>query len=635
MKYDNLGQFDNIDAFVEDKIKKAESSDKDFPSLFSLMFSERENVMYEKSAGFSVVKTTYGEAYDEVVARSRALARIVGAPRDSVVGLYMDNGPEWIISFWSVLRAGYKPLLMNSRLSKSVLEDALLRLSAVAVVSDGEIFSVKTVPFSALCPGDDTEPDGFGTEFFVMSSGTSESVKLCAYSARQMFALVKDSYYIVKRCKLIKEHCDGQLKLLTFLPFYHVFGLIAVYIWFGFFSRTFVALSDLAPETIVSTVKRHRVTHIFAVPLFWENIYDKAMKAISRKGLEKRFLKGVKIANALDVLPPLGRAFRRKAFAEVRENIFGDSVRFLISGGSAISGEVLSFFNAIGYRLADGYGMSEIGITSVELSSSKKALCAGSVGKPLPSAGYSVSAGGELLVRGEAVCSYVVCGDFVSRYDGGWFKTGDLAEKRGGRYYILGRKDDLVVGASGENVNPVIAERAFGFLGVHGACVVSDENGKCTLIVHLNGCISQKNFDGTDRRVKAAMSENGLFGQIERIVYTSSPLIADGEIKPNRKRLARALSAGELAPVVPFGKSGEESESELAPKVRSIFAEALGKDEQEIGYTSDFFTDEGGTSLDYLAMTAAVEREFDVGFPADGNGSHTVKGVCEYLEDVL
>ena len=145
------------------------------------------------------------------------------------------------------------------------------------------------------------------------------------------------------------------------MPFYHVFGLIAVYIWFAFFSRAFVQLNDLSPQTIVNTIKRHKVTHIFAVPLFWETVYDQAIKTIKSRGDKtyQKFLKGMQLSRKLGSAPLLGNAFTKAAFREVRENLFGESICFLITGGSAIRPEVIEFFNAIGYRLADGYGMTE------------------------------------------------------------------------------------------------------------------------------------------------------------------------------------------------------------------------------------------------------------------------------------
>ena len=74
----------------------------------------------------------------------------------------------------------------------------------------------------------------------------------------------------------------------------------------------------------------------------------------------------------------------------------------MISGGSTINLKTLEFFNAIGYHLANGYGMTEIGITSVELSDKKKLLNSGSVGLPFKGVEYRIE-DGRLLVRGDCL----------------------------------------------------------------------------------------------------------------------------------------------------------------------------------------------------------------------------------------
>ena len=217
---------------------------------------------------------------------------------------------------------------------------------------------------------------------------------------------------------MVKRHYESRMKLLAFLPFYHVFGLIAVYIWFAFFSRTFVHLPDMAPDTIIGTIKRHKVTHIFAVPLFWEKVRSEALKTIKGMG-DDTFTKFEHAMGIASSLPgPASRLFSRMAFREVREKLFGESIVFMIAGGSAISPDVLGFFNGIGYRLANGYGMTEVGITSLELSADRKYLDAGYVGAPMAHAEYMIDGNGELLVRGEVISKYIRKADFAVMHGG-------------------------------------------------------------------------------------------------------------------------------------------------------------------------------------------------------------------------
>ena len=63
-----------------------------------------------------------------------------------------------------------------------------------------------------------------------------------------------------------------------------------------------------------------------------------------------------------------------------------------------------------------------------------------------------------------------------------------------------------------------------------------------------------------------------------------------------------------------------------------MFAVALNKPESEIGYTADFFLDEGGTSLDYLAIISQLRDEYNIPFPSGDSSLNTVKGLHNYIK---
>lgn len=662
MKNTTLGGYKTINSYVAAKIEKFEKCERTFAPMFELMFSEKENILYEKSEGFALIKTTYGSAYGNILKLTDVLAaRLEGCEPDSIVGISMDNSLEWIEIFWTVLRCGFRPLLMNLRLDKGTLEKALTDSGAVAVISDGTDFCVKTLKADELVKAalfaDGAEkgnagsasaehgemnpqprPRGsFGSEVLVMSSGTSLNVKLCAYGAEEFYHQIRDSYAIILKCGAIKRHYRGQLKLLTFLPFYHIFGLVAMYIWFSFFSRTFVELKDMQPNTILTTIRRHDVTHIFAVPLFWEKVYNEAMKTINAKGPETaaKFEKGMKIADRLAKCPKAASAFSKLAFKEVRENLFGESISFLIAGGSMIPAEVLRFFNNIGYRLADGYGMSEIGITSVELDPHRNILNGAFVGKPLSSVSYRLADDGELLVKSLSMASYIIEGG-VRRERADWFATRDLAECVNGHYRILGRKDDLVISPSGENMNPNIIEPMLAVPAASGVCLLAEKSGVDSKPVLLVSIACEDLRSEAEEQIKARIAECGLNGMIQKLVITTQPLMREDEFKLNRSRLGRDLAAGAFDGTKDRASgSGTEDADELMTVVRRYFAEALGRDISEIGPDTDFFLELGGTSLDYFSMVGQMCMDFNVEFPEDdGRSCNTAREICEYINSL-
>ena len=631
-----LGQFNDIDSFVESKLKRLDESKAGFDLLFEMMFSERENLMYEKSEGYRIRQTTYGEAREDILRLANTLKGTLALPFGSVVGLSMNNSLLWIEMFWAILISGYRPLLMNLRLSGSSLEQALKDCGAAAVISDGREYSVRTVLAESIKKADkELVPDVFGEELMVMSSGTSEHIKICAYSAEEFRYQMHDTYQIIKECAVAKRHYDGYIKQLCFLPFYHVFGLFAMYIWFAFFSRAFVELRDMQPQTIVNTIKRHKVTHIFAVPLFWETVYDQAIKTIKNRGEKtyNKFLKGMKISRKLSKTPALCRAFSKKAFKEVRENLFGESICFLITGGSAIRPEVIRFFNAIGYHLADGYGMTEIGITSVELSEDARVLNSCSVGRPMTYAEYKINDSGELLVRGKVIAKYIIeDGKKTVTDKNEWFNTHDLAVCENGRYRILGRTDDLIVSANGENLNPNLVEPQLRIPGTNGVCLTTD--GKTpALLVSVNRYTTAQRFGTLDKELKEKIAALNLRGQIGRIVYIYDPLMTGDEFKLNRRRLASDLREGRLNVADPSSAGSEEEQDELMLHLRQVIAAALDRDISEVAPQSDFFADLGGTSLDYFAVIAKLQEDFSVAFPqSDGKSLSTVQELYDFIK---
>ena len=636
-----LGQYKSIKDYVESKLKAFEQRGLTMETLFSLMFQEKDNPMYERSSGYRIESFTYGEVEGEILKKCATLDRLLSdIPKGSFVGLSMDNSLDWIEDFWAIIITGYRPLLINLRLSKDMVEGSIKDCGAKAVVSDKRTYSVKTVMNSDIVPAAVAyKPEKFGEEILVMTSGTSRHVKLCAYSAEELFYQIKGSYGIIRECSLVKRHYHDRLKLLTFLPFYHAFGLVAVYIWFSFFSRTFVELKDMMPDTITGTVKRHKVTHIFAVPLFWEKVYEQATKTIRLRGeeTENKFNKAMLLRDKLGD-SALGAAFSKLAFREVRENLFGDSIRFMITGGSSISYEAMRFFNGIGYHLADGYGMSEIGITSVELSKKPSILNDRYIGKPMDGMEYMIDENGELQVKGKAIAKYIIEDGEKKMINQGFFKTHDLAECKDGHYKVLGRRDDLVIGYSGENLNPYLIEPALKFPDVNELCLVGAREGAKvvpTLVFSINKFISSERLDALDKAIKAKLDEMNISSEIRRILYVSDRLIVGDEYKLNRLRLRDCVEKGSFELITPL-ENTDSLNDELSARIKDFFAAALNKNPSDIPEKADFFLDLGGSSLHYFGMTASIQSDFGVRIPVEESSTlSTVAAFHSYLQTRL
>lgn len=636
MQLTNIKGHRTIQEYVSAKITEYGKCEKTFATLFEYMFSERENTMAEISDGYRVKKLTYGQFYDNILKLAPALKNeLSDVPVGSLVGIYMNNSMRWIEVFWSILMCGYSPLLMNMRLTDDVLERIISDHSVCAVISDGKTFSCKTV-LADIAPCDTAEAieRPWGREVVFMSSGTTENVKLCAYTAENFYYQLCNSLDVITRCPGIVEHYEGELKHLVALPFYHVFGFIAVYLWFGFFSRTFVFMRDMNPTTLLSTINKHKVTHIFAVPLVWDKIRKQAVRTIKSRG-DKTYSKFKRVLKLSSSLGKLGGAVATRAFAEIRGGLFGESVKFLISGGSHIKTKTLEFFNGIGYRLTNGYGMTEIGITSVEVSDKQKILNMGSIGAPFSEVEYSISDNGELLVRTRAMASRIIQGDSITVVDfTEWFNTHDLAEVKDGRYYIEGRVDDLIVCKNGENINPVLAEAKIKVDGCDAVCIFPDENKSPVLIASVTSCFTDERVKELVGALTDAIREAGLSNEIRTLALTPDPLLEKSEFKISRKRVAARYARGDFR-IINCGDSEKHMSqmlSELECDVRSCFAAALEKKVQDISYGANFFLDLGGSSLDYFMLLNLLKSKYNISLPSnDDERLYTVSDFCEFI----
>lgn len=635
-----MNGFPTVLAYIKDKMNRYRDADRDFATLYRFMFSERDNILAESPDGYKIKRTTYGESSDRIerVATSFS-ASLSDVPKGEMVGLYMSNSVRWIESFWALLMCGYRPLLMNARMTDDLLEKILAEYSVSAVVSDGKLFSVKTVTSSELFDyvGDEKYvPDVWGQEVIFMSSGTTGNVKLCAYTAENFYYQINDSVGIAETCPQIAKTYEGNIKLLALLPFYHVFGFIAIYMWFSFFSCTFVFLQDIKPQTLLMTIQRHKVTHIFAVPLVWETVYKEAVRKIRARG-DKTYNKFRKALALSNKHPMLGNLVAGKAFREIRENMFGESIQFLISGGSSVRPEILEFFNGIGYHIVNGYGMTEIGITSVEMSMKRSVRNKCSIGYPMKCTEYSIGENGELMVRGKTMASRIMNGGNVTVTDfNEWFNTHDLATCEAGRYYLHGRRDDLVVCENGENLNPEIIEKSLYVKGINRICLFADGEGVPTLLVSVTDCFSIEKLRKYQDAILSKLIENHLNDEIKNVYVTTDKLLSSEDFKVSRKKVARRYAEG-VYKIVDFKNAEAHMEhmlSELENKVVECFAEALQVDVSEIGVNDDFFTDLGGSSLNYFALVDILKSKCGVEPDITENPNLlTVKDFCKYIEE--
>ena len=278
----------------------------------------------------------------------------------------------------------------------------------------------------------------------------------------------------------------GQIKILAMIPFHHIFGFVAVFLWYTFYGKTLVFPSSQSTKDLLYAVKKGKVTHLYSVPLFWDSIAQTVTRTAAMLGPKKSDILEKMIAYNTHKISKdeAGKGASSVVRSIFQKKMLGKHIRFCISGGGYLSPKTASLINGLGYPLYNGYGMTEIGVTSVELSPVVEQRLKGSIGKPLHGVEYKIvpldgkegeALTGELLVRSKITHTREYLGGALRRcnYEDGFFHTEDIAEVDDlGNYYIKSRSKDTIILANGENVYPDEIEVYFKDVSHVNNCVV-------------------------------------------------------------------------------------------------------------------------------------------------------------------
>ena len=200
-------------------------------------------------------------------------------------------------------------------------------------------------------------------------------------------------------------------------------------------------------------------------------------------GLICRYKKTIRIFDTMIAFVPYILMFIPNAicdfllFRKIR-GYLGGKFTAAISGGGSLQPETDAFYHAIGFKLLEGYGLTETAPV-LSLRNSKKPR-SGCVGEVMPCAEIKVVAEkdgkiagteplppgkrGLILARGRQVMKgYYLRPDLTEQVidSDGWFNTGDLGMlTQDYEIKITGRAKDTIVLLGGENVEPQVIENA-------------------------------------------------------------------------------------------------------------------------------------------------------------------------------
>lgn len=352
-------------------------------------------------------------------------------------------------------------------------------------------------------------------------------------------------------------------KSFSFLPVSHVFERMMQYLYQLNGITVYYAESIESISKDINNVKPHVMT---AVPRVIEKIHDKIIAKGKELGTIKRkiFNWALEIGYQYEADGINGKKYE-KNLSRARKLVFskwkdalGGNIEAIFCGSSKLSPDLARIFNAAGFNLMDGYGLTETSpVISVNAPYPLRNKI-GTVGKPIDNVSVKIGKNNQILVKGPNVMLgyYKDAEKTEKSFVDGYFETGDLGElDSDGFLHITGRKKETFKTSGGKYINPEKIEMDVKKSKYIEHAIVIGENEKFpALILQPNfETLKQENPElkslsniefCNDNRVKALIEKelktvNEKLGQWEKMKkFECTPdvwTIEDGHLTPTLK----------------------------------------------------------------------------------------------------
>lgn len=577
--------------------------------------------------------------------------------RHRPVILKFSNNQHWPEVFWALVMSGYKPLLIDAKTSKEGTQNLINQAQAVGVISEDPYqYTVKKISvFDLLAERHvhNVTPD-WENEVIFSSSGTTGDVKLMVVNGENMYSQICCAINMGDETKdIIYPDSMGKIKILAMIPFHHVFGFLVVFLWYTFFGKVLVFPTSTAPSDLQSACKKMGVTHAYSVPLLWNGL---------AQGLKRKAEMDANLGTILDnmIKYNLGEISKQEAGLaatsiarnKVQKALLGNKIKYCISGGGFVPEDTLKTINGIGYNLYNGYGMTEVGIVSVELSSDIKDRIKGSIGHPFNGVSYKIdgeNGKGELLIKSPTVHIREIIGGVekeATLTEDQYFRSGDIAEvDADGRYYLKGRIKDIIINADGENIFPDELEIYFQNLPhvIHYSVMgIANNKGKeetVSIVLELDNTVTDEVIAELKERIHSVKLPHDL--KVETIYLAKTKLPLANGIKVKRFVIKKMIEAGSND-FIPLDKTNkvdafegfdEETTKLYVEPVREMFSKILILPKYKIANDAHWINDLGGDSMSYVELIRDLQEKFEIVFPEETLGK--MENVNDFVSTIL
>jgi long-chain acyl-CoA synthetase len=551
--------------------------------------------------------TTYAELAS-MAGRFAALLERRGVAQGDRVLLWAENSAEWLAAFHGCLRRGalVVPLDANGSLDfaarvaadvnpKLAVGDALL-LDELKRARPG-ILQVRIEDWTTELPAEEAEPvAGLSHQTplqVLFTSGTTGDPKGIVITHGNVLASVGPIEDASQKY-LRYEKLIHPLRILHTLPLSHVFGQ-TMGLWVPQIYTAELHFEDrLAAPRLIELIRRERISVLATVPRVLGVL--KAHLEITDPTLAARLEQSKGI-----------RAWQRWWRFRAVHHAFGFKFWALISGGGALSGPLEQFWNALGFVLVQGYGMTET--TALITLNHPFHVARGTIGKPLGGREVKLGPDGEVLVKGAMISGATWQGGKLHQREDEWLATGDLAEVQpSGEFKFIGRKSEVIVTSSGVNLHPEDMEAAVEEQpGVSACAVVPIETAagpEACAVLAVRG--------PSDQAAAAVEAANAKLAEYQRILrwvlYPEPDLPRTSTGKVKRKDVAAWLRRIEAAKSGGDRQAFGASTDWLIALIAQITGENYPSAGDELRLTEDLHLD----SLGRVQLAAALEERLGI-----------------------
>lgn len=410
----------------------------------------------------------------------------LGIEKGDRVAILSESRPEWAIAFFGIIACAAIVVPLDVKLSEKEIQYILNNSQAKCLFVSGNYFNkikeLRTVlPYikNVILMDDIKHKDEIlfkdlkkqkeeekkrpthsdDTVVLVYTSGTTGVAKGVELTYENLFHQVRAFSEII--------HYSDKDRLLSILPLNHMLEITGGLIAPLYAGASITYCSSYKPSNMLKLIKDRRITGMVSVPLVLKMIHDGIMAKTGKltKARKIYFNNALKLSR---MIPGRNTKLKKILFRAVHE-AFGVDFKGFVCGGAPLDIEVEKDFVAMGFKILQGYGLTETApVTAVNTFTHHKF---GSVGKPLPGVEVKIdknekdALSGEILTRGPHVMKGYyqnpeATGETIKD---GWLHTGDIGYfDKDGFLYISGRIKNMIVLGAGKKVFPEELEQVIG-----------------------------------------------------------------------------------------------------------------------------------------------------------------------------